>query len=197
MEKPFSQACENNRVPILEVIRPLLANKGRVLEIGSGTGQHAICFAQQMPHLIWQTSDLLENHWGIEQWIDSFPCHNLPPPLELDVLSHNFSMKNYDAIFTANTAHIMPWEGVVNMFATLATQLPTHGVFLLYGPMGYNGIISPESNIEFDQFLRQQSAHRGIRQFDDINGLAIDAGLQLIADHDLPANNRLLAWEKY
>jgi cyclopropane fatty-acyl-phospholipid synthase-like methyltransferase len=196
MTKPFSQACENNRGPILEILKPLLADKNAVLEIGSGTGQHAVWFAKHLPHLIWQTSDVLENHWCINQWLDAFPSHNLPPPLTLDVLCHNFSMEHYDAIFSANTAHIMPWRGVVNMFSTLAAQLPSHGVFCLYGPMGYRGTISPESNRQFDLSLRQQSAQRGIRQFEDINDLAIDAGLELLSDQDMPANNHLLAWRK-
>jgi SAM-dependent methyltransferase len=154
MNMPFSQACENNRGPILKVIKPLLADKHRVLEIGSGTGQHAAWFAQHMPHLIWQTSDVLENHWGIKQWIASNPSDNLPVPLELNIFQDNLPAADYDAIFTANTAHIMPWEGVERLFDCLAVQLPTQGIFCLYGPMGYNGLIAPESNIQFDQFLR-------------------------------------------
>lgn len=196
MNMPFSQACENNRGPILDVIKPLLADKHRVLEIGSGTGQHAAWFAQHLPHLIWQTSDVLENHWGIKQWIASNPSENLPAPLELNIFQENIPAANYDAIFTANTAHIMPWEGVERLFDCLAVQLPTQGIFCLYGPMGYNGLIAPESNIQFDQFLRQQSLHRGIRQFEAINALAISAGLELLEDFALPANNRLIAWQK-
>ena len=196
MNMPFSQPCENNRGPILKVIKPLLADKHRVLEIGSGTGQHAAWFAQHMPHLIWQTSDVLENHWGIKQWIASNPSDNLPVPLELNIFQDNLPAADYDAIFTANTAHIMPWEGVERMFDCLAMQLPTQGIFCLYGPMGYNGLIAPESNIQFDQFLRQQSSHRGIRQFEAINTLAISAGLELLEDFALPANNRLIAWQK-
>ena len=196
MNMPFSQACENNRGPILKVIKPLLADKHRVLEIGSGTGQHAAWFAQHMPHLIWQTSDVLENHWGIKQWIASNPSDNLPVPLELNIFQDNLPAADYDAIFTANTAHIMPWEGVKRMFDCLAVQLPTQGIFCLYGPMGYNGLIAPESNIQFDQFLRQQSSHRGIRQFEAINTLAISAGLEFLEDFALPANNRLIAWQK-
>ena len=196
MNMPFSQACENNRGPILKVIKPLLADKHRVLEIGSGTGQHAAWFAQHMPHLIWQTSDVLENHWGIKQWIASNPSENLPAPLELNIFQENIPAANYDAIFTANTAHIMPWEGVERLFDCLAVQLPTQGIFCLYGPMGYNGLISPESNIQFDQFLQRQSSHRGIRQFEAVNALAISAGLELLEDFALPANNRLIAWQK-
>jgi len=196
MDKPFSQACENNRGPILEVLKPLLADKSLVLEIGSGTGQHAVWFAQHMPHLIWQTSDLLENHWGIEQWLTSYPSDNLPLPLEFNVFQDKYPAANFDAIFTANTAHIMPWQGIVKMFDRLAVQLPTKGIFCLYGPMGYNGLIHPQSNIQFDQFLRQQSSHMGIRQFEDINRLASIAGLELLEDHALPANNHLLAWQK-
>ena len=197
MNKPFSQACENNRRPILDILMPLLTTKTRVLEIGSGTGQHAVWFAQHMPHLIWQTSDLPKNHPAIRQWISDYPAANLLLPLELDMLKNNWPSQRYDAIFTANTAHIMPWEGVANMFTKGGSQLQPKGLFCLYGPIGYGGTIVPQSNIEFDWYLRQQAAHQGIRQFEDINQLAITAGLTLLDDYAMPANNRLLVWQKH
>lgn len=199
MKPPFSQACENNRDPILEVLQPLFANSRRVLEIGSGTGQHAAHFAPAMPHLHWQTSDLIDNHWGINHWIRAFPADNLLPPIQLDV--HNNSWPSvetaqYDGVFTANTLHIIAWEGVVNLFAKVGALLPSNGLLCVYGPMGYAGAIIPESNRSFDDHLRQRASHMGIRQFEDINALAIQAGLLLLQDYPMPANNRLLVWQK-
>ena len=196
---PFSQACENNRGPILKVLQPVLANCRQLLEIGSGTGQHAAWFAPAMPHLQWQTSDLPENHWGINQWISAYPATNLRSPLSLDVLSENWpSVDNvqYDAVFTANTLHIVPWAGVVNMLAKVGSLLSRNGLLCVYGPMGYGGIISPQSNIAFDHHLRQRGSHMGIRQFEDINDLAGEAGLLLLKDYPMPANNHLLVWQK-
>ena len=196
MSKPFSQACENNRGPILDILMPLLAKKTKVLEIGSGTGQHAVWFAQHMPHLIWQTSDLLDKHSAIKQWIADYPADNLLPPIVLDMLTDKWPSQRYDAIFTANTAHIMPWQGVVNMLTKGGSQLQSNGLFCLYGPMGYGGVIAPHSNIQFDHYLRQQLPHQGIRQFEDIDRLATAAGLKFLHKDALPANNHLLVWQK-
>ncbi|MGB0669245.1 MAG: DUF938 domain-containing protein [Porticoccaceae bacterium] len=196
MDKPFSQACENNRGPILHVLKPLLEDKSSVLEIGSGTGQHAVWFAQQMPQLVWQTSDLPQNHAGIQLWLDEQPWPNLRPPLALDMLTTAWPDAVFDVVYSANTAHIMPWEAVENMLTQVGSHLAKGGLFCLYGPMGYAGIIAPESNIQFDLHLRQQAAHMGIRDFLAINRLALEAGLVLLDDHAMPANNRLLIWEK-
>ena len=196
MDRPFSQACENNRGPILEVLEPLIRDKTCALEIGSGTGQHAVWFAQQLPQLVWQTSDLPQNHAGIRLWLEHQPSPNLRPPIALDMLADSWPDANYDVIYSANTAHIMPWQGVINMFAQVGLHLLPGGLFCLYGPMGYAGVIAPQSNIQFDQHLRQQAAHMGIRDFHDINRLALNAGLVLLDDHPMPANNRLLIWEK-
>ena len=195
-DKPFSQACENNRGPIFSVLEPLLKDKSLVLEIGSGTGQHAVWFAKQLPHLVWQTSDLPQNHSGILQWLEADPSPNLREPIALDMLANSLPEAGYDCIYSANPAHIMPWEAVVNMLAEVGAQLLSNGLFCLYGPMSYSGVIAPASNIQFDQNLRQQAAHMGIREFHDINKLALDAGLVLLDDHAMPANNRLLVWQK-
>ena len=199
MDKPFSPACENNRGPILEILKPLLVDKSSVLEIGSGTGQHAVWFAKNMPQLQWQTSDLQPNHAGINQWLDAYPSPNLLPPIELDMLGiaeGNWPNADYDCIYSANTAHIMPWEAVVNMLAQAGLQLRSNGVLCLYGPMQYQGVIEPQSNRDFDASLRQQASHMGIREFHQINQLAVEAGLVMLDDHAMPANNRLLVWQK-
>ena len=166
------------------------------MEIGSGTGQHAVWFANELPHLIWQTSDLIENHSGILQWISDYPSTNLRAPISLDVAAEDWPNTEFDAIYTANTAHIMAWHEVQAMFQRAASSLQTNGLFCLYGPMKYAGEFTSESNRLFDQRLREQGAHRGIREFDAINKLAMDANLILLDDHDMPANNRLLIFEK-
>ena len=199
MDKPFSPACENNRDPILALLMPLLADKSSVLEIGSGTGQHAVWFAKNMPQLRWQTSDLQHNHAGINQWLNAYPSPNLLPPIELDMLDtvgSNWPNGGFDCIYSANTAHIMPWEAVVNMLAQVGLRLCSNGLFCLYGPMQYQGVIEPQSNRDFDASLQQQASHMGVREFHQINRLAAEAGLVLLDDHAMPANNRLLVWQK-
>lgn len=192
--KPFSQACLNNREPILDVLRRVFANSRRVLEIGSGTGQHAVYFAEQLPHLHWQTSDLTENHAGINAWLDEFCGDNLSRPLELDVTSGIWPGEKVDAIFSANTAHIMSWEAVQQMFAGIPEVLDSGGVMALYGPFNYHGAYTSDSNQRFDVWLKAQEPHRGIRDFEQVDGLARQAGMQLMEDNAMPANNRLLVW---
>ena len=195
MNMPFSQASENNRGPILSVIKPLLADKHRVLEIGSGTGQHAAWFAQHMPHLIWQPAMC---------WKTTGVLSSGLPLIQVTIYLRHLSSISFRIIylqlimmlFLLPIQHILCLGKVWRDCLIAFVQLPTNGLFCLYGPMGYNGLIAPESNIQFDQFLRQQSSHRGIRQFEAINALAISAGLELLEDFALPANNRLIAWQK-
>ncbi len=178
------------------MLAPLLQNKTHLLEIGSGTGQHAVWFAPQLPHLVWQTSDLRENHRGILHWIDDCPADNLRAPVELDVGGDRWPQQQFDAIYSSNTAHIMAWHEVEAMFANVSAHLQSGGLFALYGPMKYAGEFTSESNRLFDLQLREQVAHRGIREFHEINRLALEGDLILLDDHDLPANNRLLIWQK-
>tara|TARA_B110000459_G_C16389142_1_gene393425 strand:+ start:113 stop:706 length:594 start_codon:yes stop_codon:yes gene_type:complete len=196
MDKPFSQACFNNRGPITEVLQRVFAHSSNILEIGSGTGQHAVWFANKMPHLHWQTSDRRSNHAGINQWISQYPATNLVEPVALDVLTDIWPSSTYDGIYSANTAHIMPWEAVVAMFAGIGEHLLSKGLFCLYGPMKYRGVLDAASNIQFDQMLRQQLPHQGIREFTEVNRLAAAAGLMFREDKAMPANNRLLVWRK-
>jgi SAM-dependent methyltransferase len=196
MNKPFSQACANNQGVIGDILQRVFATKSRALEIGSGTGQHGVWFAKQLPHLSWQMSDREQNHAGINQWINDESAANLLPPLALDVLNDAWPSNYYDAIYTANTAHIMPWSAVTAMFSGLGERLLPGGVFCLYGPMKYLGVLDAPSNIAFDFRLREQLAHQGIREFHDINQLALKAGLVLREDNPMPANNRLIVWQK-
>ena len=193
--KPFAQACEENKAPILAVLKPLFKDRQHVLEIGSGTGQHAVYFAQHMPHLIWQTSDRVENHAGINLWLDEASLPNTRSPLALDVLQPWPSL-NIDAVFSANTAHIMAWPAVQAMFKGVGQLLPMGGVFALYGPFNYNGSYTSESNARFDLWLKQRDPDSGIRDFAELDKLAQQVSMQFMADNTMPVNNRLLVWQK-
>lgn len=183
--KPFSEAAERNRAPILEVLKRVFRDSRRVLEIGSGTGQHAAFFAAELPHLVWQASDVGENLPGIRQWVSS------PPPLELDV-DKEWPAVAADAVFSANTCHIMSWRQVERMFAGLARLSPQ--VVTLYGPFSYGGRHTAESNARFDATLRARDPASGIRDFEALDALAASAGFSLAEDNAMPANNRLLVW---
>jgi cyclopropane fatty-acyl-phospholipid synthase-like methyltransferase len=192
--KSFCQACENNKGPLLDVLRPLLMDRHTLLEIGSGTGQHAAFFAAALPHIVWQTSDVAENHAGIEAWIDGID--NARTPLDLDVDDDDWPGQDYDAAFSANTAHIMSWPTVINMFNGVARILSPGGVFALYGPFNYEGAYTSPGNEHFDGTLRDGDPEMGIRDFEAVTELAASAGLTLIADHAMPANNRTLVWQR-
>ena len=196
MSKPFSQACENNRSPIGAVLTRLFSETVTVLEIGSGTGQHAVWFAEQLPHLHWQTSDRTENHSGINQWLDASGLNNIGAPIALDVSSDVWPTKTFDAVFSSNTAHIMDWSDVGIMFSQVAGTLSAGGLFCLYGPMKYSGVIAAESNRAFDQRLKESEPRQGIREFNDLDQLALAVGMSLLEDNAMPANNRLLIWQK-
>lgn len=196
MTKQFSSACERNREPILAILRSVLADASRVIEIGSGTGQHAVYFGAQLPHLQWQTSDLLPNHASIHAWLDEAGLPNVLPPLVLDVTSADWPNEVFDAVFTANTCHIMAWDNVQAMFRGAAKILAQGGMMCVYGPFNYGGRFTSESNASFDMSLKAQDARMGIRSFEDVDRIAGENGLVLMADYTMPANNRLLVWRK-
>lgn len=196
MIRSCSVACERNRLPILKVIEALLADSNAVLEIGSGTGQHAVFFAEKLPHLTWYTSDLVENHDDILAWIDHAGLHNVESPLVLDVMQEQWPEINVDAVFSANTAHIMHWQAVEKMFPAVGRLLPPGGRFMLYGPFNYQGRYTSESNAQFDCWLKARDPESGIRDFEKLDRLATAAGMLLEDDYEMPANNRILYWRK-
>ena len=198
-DRHFSQACENNKGPILEVLKQTFIGCGTILEIGSGTGQHAVHFASRLPHLQWHTSDLQENHFGINAWTDSEPADNLHRPLLLDADMPVWPvdrLARIDGIFTANTCHIMSWQSVENMFARVGEILQPSGMFCIYGPFNYGGNYTSSSNARFDIWLKEQAAHRAIRDIEAIAALAKKAKMELLDDFEMPANNRLLVLNK-
>jgi cyclopropane fatty-acyl-phospholipid synthase-like methyltransferase len=194
--KPYSEACDRNRDPILAGIRPLLAKCQAVLEIGSGTGQHAVYFAEKMPHLIWYPSDREENLAGIELRRKEAALANVRPPLPLDVAQSPWPNVAADTVFSANTTHIMHWPEVKAFFAGVGALLPEQGMLLLYGPFNYKQHYTSESNARFDDWLKARDPLSGIRNFEDLDRLANRAGMVLRQDFAMPANNRLLFWQK-
>jgi len=195
MDKPFAPACERNKASILELLRELYADRRHVLEIGSGTGQHAVHFAAALPQLQWQCTELAENLPGLRLWLDEAALPNLPPPRLLDV-NQPLPEGPWDAVFSANTLHIMGWPEVEQLFDGLALRLPLHGLFTVYGPFNIGGRFSSESNARFDAQLRSADARRGIRDLEAVDALAVRAGLKLLDDRAMPANNRCLSWQR-
>lgn len=195
-EKPYAPSCERNREPILAVLREHLADRHRVLEIGSGTGQHAVHFGAALPQLQWQTSERREHHDGIRMWLDEARLPNVRPPIALDVAANVWPPRAYDAAFTANTLHIMSWPQVEAMFAGLDQALERDATFVVYGPFNYGGKFTSASNAEFDQWLKARDALMGIRDFAAVDALARGIGLRLLDDVAMPANNRCLVWRR-
>ena len=193
--KPRAPSCDRNQGPILEVLRDCFSDRKQVLEVGSGTGQHAVFFAAAMPWLKWQTADMAENLPGIRLWLDEARLSNMPPPLELQAAGP-WPKGPYDAVFSSNTLHIMGWSDVQKLFAALDGVMAKDAVLAVYGPFNYGGKFTSASNAEFDVWLKQRSAASGIRDFEAVNALAASIGLTLLADHAMPANNRTLVWKR-
>lgn len=195
--KPFSEACEQNKQPILEVLEEVFPRHGQVLEIGSGTGQHAVFFAARLAPLEWLPSDVAEHLPGIRAWARGAALDNLSAPIELDVERHPWPLQTpVDGVFSANTVHIMSWPQVEQLFAGLARVLRSGAPFALYGPFNYGGRFSSESNARFDQWLKTRDPASGVRDFEALDRLAEAAGLRLEADRPMPVNNRTLVWRK-
>jgi len=195
MSKPHSPSCERNREPILDVLRAQLVDRRHVLEIGSGTGQHAVHFAAALPQLIWQSSDCAENLPGIRAWLDEAALPNTPAPLEFDVAG-TWPATQFDAVFSANTLHIMAWREVELLFARLPTITSDDARLIIYGPFNVQGRYSSESNAAFDQWLQARGAHMAIRDAEAVDALASRAGFNLIEDIAMPANNRCRVWRR-
>jgi SAM-dependent methyltransferase len=195
MDKPHAPACDRNREPILGVLREHFADRQLVLEIGSGTGQHAVHFAAALPHVVWQTSDRARYLAGIRLWLAEAALHNTPPPFALDV-NGPWPAAHFDAVFSANTLHIMAWDDVIAMFRALPQVLATDAVLAVYGPFNYGGRATSESNALFDARLQEDDPRQGIRDMEEVDALAAGIGFTLAADVAMPANNRTLVWRR-
>ena len=204
IDKPYSPACERNREPILALLRVHFADRRRVLEVGSGTGQHAVHFAAAMPWLVWQCSDRREYLPGIRSWLDEARLSNPPAPVDLDVARGPWpgtargqrQPDRFDAAYSANTLHIMSWREVEAFFAGLGHALADDAKLAVYGPFNYNGAFTSDSNAAFDASLKARDPAMGIRDFAAVDALAHAIGLRLVQDAPMPANNRLLLWHR-
>lgn len=203
MTLPHAPACERNREPILAVLREHFADRRHVLEIGSGTGQHAVHFAAAMRWLRWQSSDRAEYLPGIRQWLQHAALPNTPPPLLLDVNQYPWpqpesddAAQRFDALFSANTLHIMGWPEVQAFFAGLDQALARDAVLVVYGPFNYADDYTSDSNREFDVWLKARDPRSAIRDFEAVDALAAARGFELLADVAMPANNRTLVWRR-
>jgi cyclopropane fatty-acyl-phospholipid synthase-like methyltransferase len=149
-----------------------------------------------LPDIIWQSSDVADNLPGISYRVDAAVLPNLPPPQELDVLASHWPDPVFDAVFSANTAHIMCWSAVEAMFAGVEKMLALNGPFLLYGPFNYDGLFTSEGNRQLDSWARETFPGAGLRDFETICKLAARHDLAFEADVSMPANNRLLVFRQ-
>ena len=195
MDKPHAPATDRNRDPILNVLRERFADRHAVLEIGSGTGQHAVYFAGALPWLRWQSSDVASNLPGMRLWLEEAGLPNTPAPIALD-LRQEWPDVSFDAVFSANTLHIMGWPEVQRLFQGLGRHMPPGGLLTVYGPFNYSGHFTSDSNAAFDACLRAGNPASGLRDVEAVHTLAGAAGLHLLEDRAMPANNRCITWQR-
>lgn len=194
----FSQAAENNKDPIADILRRIFANSRAILEIGSGTGQHAVHFSRCLPHLTWQASDLPEHLDMLAARISVEGPENVCPPIALDVAQQTWPVgcATFDGVFCANSIHIMSWPHVEALFAGIGAHLTENGILCLYGPFKYAGAFTTESNARFDDWLKQRDPRSGVRDFEAVDALALAQGMALQHDFPMPANNQLIVWQR-
>ena len=192
---PCAESCERNKIPILNVLKDEFATTKVVLEIGGGTGQHAVFFAKNLSHLIWQSSDKPDSLEWLTLRLEEEGLDNAPAPLAIDVSNHPWGFQA-DGIFSANTLHIMSWPEIEQFFIGVGQSLLSPGKLCVYGPFRYDGRYTSESNARFDQSLHAQARHMGIRDFEAVDELAGKQGLSFVADYPMPANNQILVWQR-
>lgn len=197
MKKPISEAAERNKGPILDVLKQyILPHHRRLIEIGAGTGQHAVYCAPHFPDLQWMVTDIPAQHNIIAMWLREAGLDNVEGPLRFKVGTDEFPTQPMDAVFTANTFHIMPWKNVKTLIKMFGHRLRRGAYVFIYGPFNYDGKFTSPSNEEFDQWLKKENPESGIRNFDDVNRGMIKQGFELVKDHEMPANNRMLVYRR-
>jgi cyclopropane fatty-acyl-phospholipid synthase-like methyltransferase len=196
MQLAFSQACENNKQPILQVLQTAFRDAHKVLEVGGGTGQHAVYFASALPHLVWQSSDQTAYLPDLAARLAQLNLANLPPPVPFDVNRDIPPGSDYDAIFSANTLHIMAPSAVENFFKLLPRLCTDRACLAIYGPFKYRGTFTSNSNAAFDRSLKQRDPDMGIRDIEWITDLAAAQGFEIADDVSMPANNQLLLFNR-
>jgi hypothetical protein len=196
VSRPFSQACENNKQPILEVISKVFRPHDEVLEIGSGIGQHTLYFCEKMPWLCWIPSEIPANLDTINAGLEGYAPPNLEATLSIDVRDKDWQVKKVDGLFSANCLHIMSADFVPDFFRGAGEVVRRGGHLCVYGPFKYKGEFTSDSNASFDLWLKERDPVSGIRDFEWVNELAGNDGFTLLADHRMPANNQLLVWQR-
>ena len=196
-ELPVSQPCLRNQEAIAEVLEQELSGLSLVLEIGSGTGQHAAFMTQRMPELAWQPSDLLDAIPGINAWRQESARDNFLPPLVLDVTQDLWPVKQVDAVFSSNVLHFVGWHKVRAMFAGIGRVLKENGLAIFYGPFNYHGEYTSSGNRSLDEWLKERDPESGIKDFEQIVLAGRKEKLRLLKDIAMPANNRILVMQKY
>ncbi len=193
---PFSQAAENNREPIQRILDRHLNGVESLLEIGSGTAQHAVEFAQRYQNLNWQASDIPAALTTVNQRIDAARLPNLPQAVALDVTRQPWPEGSYGAVYTANSLHIMSADSVECFFSVVGNVVKEGGKLLIYGPFKYDGNFTTDSNARFDLWLKERDPLSGIRDFEWVNELATAANFNFLEDNAMPANNQFLVWSR-
>jgi cyclopropane fatty-acyl-phospholipid synthase-like methyltransferase len=197
MNKPYSEACERNRQPILEVLQKVITTKDqRLLEVGTGTGQHAVYFAPRFPWMEWHPTDLTENIAGMSLWFSEAKIPSIQKPVRLDVSKDDFPKLKFDVVYTANTLHIMSWKSAKSFFKLLGNRLREGSRAIFYGPFKYNGEHTSESNAQFELSLKERDPESGIRNFEDVKRAMEKSGFYLVEDFAMPANNRTLVFQR-
>ncbi len=194
-EKPYALSCDKNSEPILEVLKKYLTGYKSLLEVGAGTGQHAIFMAPHFPEMTWTLADLADRHEGIQMWLKDFPRSNVKGPVEYEVGQDSFPEGNFDSVFTANTLHIMSWNNCLQLFDDLES-LPEESLFMVYGAFKYNGAFTTESNEKFESWIQERFPQGGIRDFEVVVEDLKKRRFLLVEDHEMPANNQFLIFKK-
>lgn len=195
--KPYSSSCERNSIPIISVLKEVISDKyKRLLEVGSGTGQHAVSIAPEFPWITWTCSDVKSNHVGINLWLEELNVPNVKGPLEFEIGKDSFPSGNFDLVYTANTFHIMDWEKVELFMKLCGENLKSDALVIIYGPFNYNGKYTSQSNADFDVWLKERNLLSGIRSFEDVNKNMLLNEFILLNDFEMPANNRTLVFRK-
>ena len=197
MDKPYSPAADRNKDFILEVLKQYITTEGRLIEIGSGSGQHAVHMAKSLPDVQWVTTDQPEYHEGINAWVEEAKLSNLHGPKKLTIGTDDFpDKKPFNFAYSANTLHIMSWKECKTLFKLLGKRLREGGLVFFYGPFNYDGKFTSDSNRDFDQMLKSRDSKSGIRNYEDVLAAMNKAGFKILSDVEMPANNRTLIFLK-
>ena len=197
MDKYHAESTIRNRTPILEILKKEIEGSKKLLEIGSGTGQHAVYFSKKLPQILWQTSDRSINHESIIYWIKRYNLKNLLPPLDLEIGLNEKNINDiFDCVFSSNTSHIMSLENVKRLFALVGKILNKNGKFFLYGPFKINLEFTTKSNEDFHEKLKEENKLMGLRDIEELDIFATENNMQNHALYEMPANNYLSIWKK-